>query len=59
MEIPFAATGDKYGYLDFVVRIWLEGQSDFCFDDNAGQSWKIDLAFSMDKFADTSGSSNP
>lgn len=56
LEIPFAVGTDKYGHLDFVVRVWIEGESKFCKDANSGQSWNIDLAFSLDKFGE-SGSS--
>lgn len=55
LNLPLAPSGQNYGHLDFYVRVWLEGQSTSCFDDNAGQSWNIDLAFSLDKF----GTSNP
>lgn len=51
LNIPFAAADGQYGHLDFLVRVWLEGESTFCFDENSGQSWNIDLAFSLDKFA--------
>ena len=51
--LPYAEEGGKYGHLDFYVRVWLEGQSESCFDDNAGQSWNIDLAFSLGAFPTT------
>lgn len=53
LKLPLAPSGQNYGHLDFNVRVWLEGQSESCFDDNAGQSWNIDLAFSLDKFEST------
>ena len=55
LKLPLAPSGQNYGHLDFYVRVWLEGQSTSCFDDNAGQSWNIDLAFSLDEF----GTGNP
>lgn len=50
LDIDLAAANEKYGYLDFTVRVWLEGESTSCFNDNAGQSWNIDLAFSLGEF---------
>ena len=57
LEIPFASGTDKYGHLDFVVRVWIEGESSFCKDATSGQSWNIDLAFSLEKEFAGSGSS--
>lgn len=50
LDIPLAKDGDNYGHLDFTVRVWLEGESASCINDNAGQSWNIDLAFSLGEF---------
>ena len=50
LDIPLATTGNNYGHLDFTVRVWLEGESASCINDNAGQSWNIDLAFSLGEF---------
>ena len=47
LVLPFAESSGKYGHLDFIVRVWVEGESSFCNDDEAGQSWNIDLAFSL------------
>ena len=47
LVLPFAQSSGKYGHLDFIVRVWVEGESTFCNDDEAGQSWNIDLAFSL------------
>lgn len=60
LKIPFATGSDQYGHLDFTVRVWVEGESKYCSDATSGQSWNIDLAFSLDKFAtDTSINTNP
>lgn len=60
LKIPFAGTGEQYGHLDFIVRVWIEGESKYCSDATSGQSWNIDLAFSLDKFAtNTSTNTNP
>lgn len=59
LMIPYASGTDKYGYLDFVVRIWIEGESEFCSDATSGQSWNIDLQFSLGEFTDSGTSSNP
>lgn len=58
LMIPYADS-DKYGYLDFVVRIWIEGESEFCSDATSGQSWNIDLQFSLGEFTDTGTNTNP
>ncbi len=58
LKIPFATGTDKYGHLDFTVRVWIEGESKYCSDATSGQSWNIDLAFSLDKFA-TNTTTNP
>lgn len=50
LDIELANNGENYGHLDFIVRVWLEGESTSCFNDNAGQSWNIDLAFSLGEF---------
>ena len=55
LNIPLAKPGETYGHLDFNVRVWLEGQSTSCYDDKAGQSWNIDLAFSLGEFTTTQG----
>ncbi|MGN0618394.1 MAG: hypothetical protein ACI4J7_05170 [Ruminiclostridium sp.] len=47
LKIPYATTSGSYGHLDFVVRVWLEGESTSCYDEQAAQSWNIDLAFSL------------
>lgn len=58
LMIPYADTG-KYGYLDFVVRIWIEGESTFCSDATSGQSWNIDLQFSLGEFKGNTTNTNP
>ncbi|MGN0597469.1 MAG: hypothetical protein ACI4J1_09110 [Ruminiclostridium sp.] len=50
LNLPYAAAAGKYGHLDFTLRVWLEGESTSCYDEKAGQSWKIDLAFSLGQF---------
>ena len=50
LKLPYATTSGTYGHLDFYVRVWLEGESSFCHDDNSGQAWTISLAFSLDRF---------
>ncbi len=47
MKLNLAATGENYGHLDFVVRVWLEGESTSCYNDKQGQSWNVDLSFSL------------
>lgn len=47
LEIPLAKVGENYGHLDFIVRVWLEGESTSCFNEKSGQSWNIDLAFTL------------
>ena len=49
LTIPYAE-GQNYGHTDFIVRIWLEGESTSCHNVNAGQSWNIDFSFSMGQF---------
>lgn len=51
LKIPYAASSGTYGHLDFTVRVWLEGESTSCYDQTAGQSWNIDLAFSLGEFS--------
>lgn len=50
LNIPLADGAGQYGHLDFTVRVWLEGESTFCYNDKSGQSWNIDLAFSLGEF---------
>ncbi len=47
LNIPLADGAGQYGHLDFTVRVWLEGESTSCYNDKSGQSWNIDLAFSL------------
>lgn len=47
LDIPLAKDGDNYGHLDFIVRVWLEGESESCYNEKSGQSWNIDLAFTL------------
>lgn len=56
LKIPYAAQNEKYGHLDFTVRIWIDGESKFCSDATSGQSWNIDLAFSLGEFDDNTQS---
>lgn len=53
LSIPLAATTGSYGHANFVMRVWLEGESTFCKDANAAQDWNIDMKFAIDN-ADTS-----
>ena len=53
LVIPYATQAGQYGHLDFTVRVWLEGESTYCFNNNAGQQWNINLAFSMGEFETT------
>lgn len=48
-----------YGHLDFVVRIWLEGESKLCHDQNSGQSWSIDMAFMLPDSTSTPATPTP
>ena len=50
LNIPLADVAGQYGHLDFTVRVWLEGESTSCYNDKSGQSWNIDLAFSLGEF---------
>lgn len=47
LDIELANNGENYGHLDFIVRVWLEGESESCYNEKSGQSWNIDLAFSL------------
>ncbi|MGN1341009.1 MAG: hypothetical protein ACI4WS_12015 [Oscillospiraceae bacterium] len=53
LQLPYAASAGTYGHLDFIVRVWLEGESTSCYDDKAGQAWNISLAFSLGEFQTT------
>lgn len=47
LTIPYAGEGATYGYLDFTIRIWLEGESQYCYNSNSGQNWDIAFKFTM------------
>ena len=47
LDIELANNGENYGHLDFIVRVWLEGESESCYNEKSGQSWNIDLAFTL------------
>lgn len=49
ITIPSSTTAGNYGHADFTVRVWLEGESQYCHDANAAQDWNIDFAFALDK----------
>ena len=53
LNIPYAAHAGEYGHLDLIARVWLEGESTFCLDANAGQSWNISFKFSLGEFEAT------
>lgn len=59
LKIPYAASSGTYGHLDFTVRVWLEGESTSCYDQTAGQSWNIDLAFSLGAFGTANQGTTP
>lgn len=46
IDIDYATEG-TFGHTDFIARVWLEGESSYCFDANAAQDWKIDFAFAL------------
>ncbi|WP_298485548.1 hypothetical protein [uncultured Ruminococcus sp.] len=43
------ADSGKYGVEGFIVRVWLEGESQSCYDLTASQDWNINFNFSLDK----------
>lgn len=43
-----AANTSDYSVQGFVVRVWLEGESTSCWDQNAGQDWNISLKFTAE-----------
>lgn len=49
ITIPSTTKSGAYGHTDFIVRVWLEGESVYCQDANASQNWNIDFAFSLTK----------
>lgn len=49
ITIPSSTTAGNYGHADFTVRVWLEGESEYCHDANAAQDWNIDFAFALNK----------
>lgn len=49
VDIPLATESGTYGHTDFVVRVWLEGESTSCFDANSAQDWNIDFVFALDE----------
>lgn len=55
LTINYATSEDPYGHLDFTLCIWLEGESKYCYNKNAGQEWNISLAFAMENEEGTAG----
>lgn len=49
VPIKLAATAGEYGHSDFMVYVWLEGESTSCYDANSAQDWNIDFAFSLEE----------
>lgn len=48
--LPAASATDKtYGVEGFIVRVWLEGESQSCYDLTASQDWNINFNFSLDQ----------
>lgn len=43
------ADSGKYGVEGFIVRVWLEGESQSCYDLTASQDWNINFNFSLDE----------
>jgi len=51
-----AGTGTQYGTpTKLIIRVWLEGEDENCWNDNAGQDWNIALKFSKDPLTAASG----
>lgn len=48
IPINLATKSGEYGHADFIMRIWLEGESTYCLDINAAQDWQIDLKFALE-----------
>lgn len=44
-----SATNETYGVEGFIVRVWLEGESQSCYDLTASQDWNINFNFSLDQ----------
>lgn len=53
--VKAAASGDDYGEKKkLIIRVWLDGEDEQCWNDNAGQDWAISLKFSkIDSTAST------
>ncbi len=43
---PTAAQGEYGTAKKLIIRVWLDGEDTECWNDNAGQDWKISLKFS-------------
>lgn len=50
------ASADDYAGVQVIVRVWLEGESEYCNDATANQDWNIDFNF---RIKDTTAITNP
>lgn len=46
VSVPLAATQNTFGDpVKYIIRVWLEGEDQYCWNPNAGQDWNVSLQF--------------
>ena len=46
VSVPLSGTANEYGTpVKYIIRVWLEGEDQYCWNPNAGQDWNVSLRF--------------
>jgi len=46
VSVPLATSQNEFGTpVKYIIRVWLEGEDQYCWNPNAGQDWNVSLQF--------------
>jgi hypothetical protein len=46
VSVPLSSSANEYGTpVKYIIRVWLEGEDQYCWNPNAGQDWNVSLRF--------------
>jgi hypothetical protein len=46
VSVPLATNQNEFGTpVKYIIRVWLEGEDQYCWNPNAGQDWNVSLQF--------------
>jgi hypothetical protein len=46
VKVPLSSSANQYGTpVKYIIRVWLEGEDQYCWNPTAGQDWNVSLRF--------------